>query len=86
MASRHPRIQVARDPELTAAIERGRNLVGPRAPASKVVRALALRGAAALDEDHEAAERARQFLHDVADGRAALDPEALATVRDRAWA
>lgn len=86
MASRHPRIQVARDPELTAAIERGRSLVGPRAPASKVVRALALRGAAALDEDREAAERARRFLHDVADGRAGLDPEALATVRDRAWA
>ncbi|MDQ3631787.1 MAG: hypothetical protein M3417_11080 [Actinomycetota bacterium] len=86
MASRHPRIQVARDPDLAAAIERGRSLVGPGAPASQIVRALALRGAAALDEDREAAERARQFLYDVADGRAAFDPAALETVRDRAWA
>jgi len=86
MASRHPRIQVPRDPDLAAAIERGRQLVGPGAPTSQVVRALALRGAAALEDDQGAAERARRFLHDVADGRSELDPDALRSVRDRAWA
>jgi len=85
MSSRHPRIQVARDPVLAAAIERGRRLVGPGAPASQVVRALALRGAAALEDDQGAADRARQFLHDVADGRTDLDSDALRSVRDRAW-
>ncbi len=85
MASRHPRIQVARDPDLAAAIERGRALVGPGAAASQVVRALAIRGAAALDDDLGAADRARSFLHDVADGRAGLDAESLRSVRERAW-
>lgn len=85
MATRHPRIQIARDPDLAAAIERGRALVGPGAAASQVVKALALRGAAALDDDREAADRARSFLHDVAGAQVDLDAESLRSVRERAW-
>jgi hypothetical protein len=85
MASRHPRIQVPRDPELDAAIRRGRKIVGAREPASQIVRALALRGAAALEEDREAADRARDFLIAVAEGSAGLDLERLRTARERAW-
>jgi len=50
-----------------------------------VIRALALRGAAALDADREADERARDFLVAVAEGTSGLDLERLRTVRDRAW-
>lgn len=85
MSSRHPRIQVPRDPELKQAIDRGRQLVGAGAPASQVVRALALRGAQALSEDHEAEQRTRQFMASVAEGNSGIDLESLLTVRDRAW-
>jgi hypothetical protein len=85
VANRHPRIQVPRDPELDAAIRQGRKMVGAREPASRVVRLLALRGAAALEEDREAADRARDFLIAVADGSAGLDLERLRTVHERAW-
>lgn len=85
MASRHPRIQVPRDPELEAAIRRGREIADADAPVSQVVRALALRGAAALESDHRAAEHSRRFLIKVADGASGLDLAGLRTVRDRAW-
>lgn len=85
MSTRHPRIQVPCDPEVQRAIERGRALAGPGAPASQVVRALALRGAAALDADREAEHKAREFLVSVAEGSSGLDLERLRTVRDRAW-
>jgi len=52
---------------------------------SQVIHDLAVRGAAALEEDHDAQERARNFLVSVADGTSGLDLEALRTVRDRAW-
>ncbi|MGI8440551.1 MAG: hypothetical protein ACR2NV_10250 [Thermoleophilaceae bacterium] len=64
---------------------RGRVLVGPGAPASQIIRALALRGAAALEEDHESERRARDFMLSVAEGSSPLDLEHLRTVRDRAW-
>lgn len=85
MASRHPRIQVPADPELEAAVARGRRVVGASAPASQVVRALALRGAAALDEDIAARQRAADFLVSVAEGTSGLDLDGLRTVRERAW-
>lgn len=85
MASRHPRIQVPGDPELQRAIARGRTLTGPNVPASQVVRALALRGASALDADHEQEARARDFLVAVAEGRSGVDLERLRDVRERAW-
>jgi hypothetical protein len=85
MATRHPRIQVPRDPELQRAIVRGRELTGAAAPASQVVRALALRGAAALEADQAAADRARDFLVRVAEGTSGLDLARLRDVRERAW-
>jgi len=85
MASRHPRIQVPRDPELDRAIVRGRGILGPGAPSSQVVHALAVRGAAALDQDRQTQQRARDFLISVADETSGLDLERLRSVRDRAW-
>jgi hypothetical protein len=85
VASRHPRVQVPVDPEVADAIERGRRVVGRDAPASRVLRALALRGAAAMDSDADAEAAARDFLLSVADGTSGLDLEGLRTVRDRAW-
>lgn len=85
VSSRHPRIQVPRDPELKQAIDRGRQLVGVNAPASQVVRALALRGAEALSEEHEAERRAQEFMASAAEGNSGIDLESLRTVRHRAW-
>jgi hypothetical protein len=70
------------DPEVAEAIERGRRVVGRDAPASRVLRALVLRGAAAMESDEAVA---REFLLSVADGTSGLDLDALRTVRDRAW-
>ncbi|HWX46368.1 MAG TPA: hypothetical protein VNY52_13750 [Solirubrobacteraceae bacterium] len=85
MASRHPRIQVPRDPDLDRAITRARGVFGPRTPSSQVVHALAVRGAATLEQDRQAEERARDFLLSVADGNSGLDLERLRGARDRAW-
>jgi hypothetical protein len=85
MASRHPRIQVRRDRELDRAIARGRSMLGPGAPSSQVVHALAVRGAAALEQDRQAESRARDFLISVAEGDSGLDLERLRDVRERAW-
>ena len=85
MPTRHPRIQVPRDPDLDRAIARGRALLGPGTPSSQVVHALAVRGATALEQDRQAEEQAREFLLTVADGASGLDLESLRSVRDRAW-
>ena len=85
MSSRHPRIQVPRDPELDRAIARGQALLGIDTPASRVVHDLALRGLAALEQDAAASEAGRDFLIAVADGVSGLDLDSLRTVRDRAW-
>lgn len=60
-------------------------MLGPGAPSSKIVHALAVRGAAALDQDREARDRARDFLISAAEGSPGLDLEELRNVRDRAW-
>jgi hypothetical protein len=85
MASRHPRVQVSRDPDLERAIKRGRNMLGPSTPTSRVVRELALRGAEAFESDQVAARKAIDFALSVADGTSGLDLEGLKTARDRAW-
>ncbi|MEX1141514.1 MAG: hypothetical protein WEB79_04300 [Thermoleophilaceae bacterium] len=85
IATRHPRIQVPRDPVLDAAIERARALAGPGVPASQIVRDLALRGVEAIEVEHAAASDAAGFLVDVAEGRSGLGLDALRTVRSRAW-
>ncbi len=85
VASRYPRIQVPRDPELERAIARGRSIVGPEAPASQIVRALAIRGADAVASDEAAAAAGRDFLVSVAEGTSGLDLDRLRDVRERAW-
>lgn len=60
-------------------------MLGAGAPSSKIVHALAVRGAAALDRDREAEDRARDFLISAAKGSSGLDLEELRDVRDRAW-
>lgn len=51
VATSHRRIAVIRDPELDAALRRVGPLVGPDLPAATLLRALALRGAAAVEAD-----------------------------------
>jgi hypothetical protein len=85
MASRHPRVQVPVDAEVAEAIVRGRRVVGEDAPASRVLRALVLRGADAVETDAEAERAASEFLVSVAQGSSGLDLDALRTARDRAW-
>ena len=60
-------------------------MLGPRVPSSKVVHELAIRGAAALERERGADQRAREFLVSVADGASGLDLPRLRAVRDRAW-
>jgi hypothetical protein len=85
MASRHPRIQIPRDPDLDRAIARGRALIGPDAPASQVVHELALRGVEVMEAEAAQRDAGRSFLVAVAEGRSGLDLDGLRTVRDRAW-
>jgi hypothetical protein len=85
VTSRHPRIQVPRDPELERAITHARAVLGPGEPMSRLVHQLAVRGAAEIELDRRAQERARDLLTNVADGTSGLDLERLRSVRDRAW-
>jgi len=85
MASRHPRVQVSRDPELESAIRRGRAAMGPSTPTSRVVRELALRGAEAVESDRAAAARAVEFAIEVAEGASGMDLGSLQSARERAW-
>ena len=84
-AHRNTRVQVSRDPALDRAIKRGRAVLGPSTPTSRVLRELALRGAEAFDSDEVAEQRAADFALSVADGTSGLDLESLRTVRERAW-
>ena len=83
--SRNARVQVPRDPELERAIKRGRAVLGPSAPTSRVVRELALRGAEAFESDQAAERRAIEFALSFAEGTSGLDLESLRSVRERAW-
>jgi len=85
MASRFPRVQVSRDPDLERAIKRGRAALGTATPTSRIVRELALRGAEALENDRAATQNAADFALSVADGTSGLDLARLRTARDRAW-
>lgn len=66
MAGRYPRIHVARDPELEAALDRTRPLLEPSETRSLAahVRALALRGAERLAEEVGSAAELRRELHE----------------------
>lgn len=73
MATANPRVQVTVDPELGEAL----SAIDPH-PASKsrLIRDLALRGAAAREEERERREAATDFFLKVADGEIGLDLEA----------
>jgi len=83
--SRYARVQVPRDPELERAIRRGRAVLGPSAPTSRVVRELALRGAEAFESDQAAEQKAIEFALSFSAGTSGLDLEGLRSVRERAW-
>jgi hypothetical protein len=81
MATANPRVQVTVDPELGEAL----SSIDPR-PASKsrLIRDLALRGAAVEEEQRARREEAIEFLCKVADGEIPYDFEALGEiVRER---
>jgi hypothetical protein len=59
--------------------------MGPGVPLSRVLHELAIRGAAAFEQDRRAQEHARDFLVSVAEGTSELDYKRLRDVRDRAW-
>lgn len=73
------------DPDVADAISRARRVIGDDAPASQVLRTLALRGADAVEADADAERSARDFLVSVAEGTSGLDLARLRTARDRAW-
>lgn len=66
MASKYPRLGVARDPELEEALARTRPLLDPSETRSAAaqVRALALRGAEGLAEEAGSAAELRRELHE----------------------
>jgi len=87
MASKHPRLGVARDPELAQALTETRGLLDERDTRSQAahVRALALRGAEALIEadDDPAAEARRRFREKYNVSQpATADPRTLEVPRD----
>lgn len=77
MATKHPRLGVARDPELDAALARTRRLLSEKETRSAAahVRALALRGAdSLLDSDDPGADFRRRLYEDFDVTPSASDP------------
>jgi hypothetical protein len=83
--TRHRRIPVTSDPELTEALAR----VAPHfadAPAAKIVRDLALKGAEVLEREQSERQEAIERLVDVASRRSDLiDWAVLEGMDDTAW-
>jgi hypothetical protein len=77
MPTRHPRVQVTIDPELEEALEAFGARAGGR---SRLIRDLALRGAAAERVERERALVAREFLLRVVRGETDYDPAVAAEV------
>jgi hypothetical protein len=79
MASKHPRVQVTVDPELSeamAAVD-----AHPKSK-SKLIRDLALRGAEVTAEEQQRREEAKEFFRKVARGEIDYDFDALGEVLD----
>jgi hypothetical protein len=70
MATKNPRVQVTVDPELAEAMA---SVDAHPKSRSRLIRDLALRGAAATEEDRVRRERAKVFLRKVASGEIDLD-------------
>jgi len=85
MPTKHPRINVTKDPELAEAIARSRPLLNGTAEAA-IVRDLAIRGAHALAADEELRTKAIEELVRLStDPGSGLDRQALLDVRRTAW-
>jgi metal-responsive CopG/Arc/MetJ family transcriptional regulator len=77
MPTSHPRVQVTVDGELAEALD----AVDPRPSSrSRLIRDLALRGAAAARAERERQEESRAFLLSVVRGETAYDPAAAAAL------
>jgi metal-responsive CopG/Arc/MetJ family transcriptional regulator len=77
MPTSHRRVQVTVDAELAEALD----AVDPRPPSrSRLIRDLALRGAAATRADRERQDASRAFLLSVVRGETDYDPSAAADV------
>lgn len=85
MPTRHRRIPVTSDPELTDALARVQHHYAG-APTSKIVRELAIRGAEALEREQQERERAVERLIDLAARRTDLiDWDELEEIDQLAW-
>jgi hypothetical protein len=81
MPTRHERIGVVKDDELSAALESVAGLVAPGVPTAKLVRDLALRGAQALREEGERRGEALRQLAEWSTGdNPPWDPAVLARI------
>jgi hypothetical protein len=83
MPTKHPRINVTKDPELAEAIARARPLLNG-APEAKIVHDLAIRGAEALGADEEIRAKAIEELIAWSLGEN-IDRETLLRVDELAW-
>lgn len=83
MPTKHPRINVTKDPELAAAIARARPLLNG-APEATIVHDLAIRGAEALAEDEALRREALEDLlaWSLSDE---MDRETLRNIDELAW-
>ena len=68
MPTRHERIGVVKDDELSAALQSVAGIVPPNTPAATLVRDLAIRGASALRQDEERRAAALRQLADWSTG------------------
>jgi hypothetical protein len=85
MPTKHPRIAVTQDEELSAALEKVAALTGD-APAARVVHDLAVKGAEALLTEDAARKAAIERLIELSTKRLpAIDWDYLENVRDTAW-
>ena len=85
MPTRHQRIPVTNDPELADALRRVSRYYAD-APAARVVRDLALKGAEALEREEQEQTEAFERLVALSTGRgAAIDWDALERVDKLAW-
>jgi hypothetical protein len=85
MPTKHPRINVTKDPELARAIARSRPLLNGTGEAT-IVHDLAIRGAEALAADEELRAKAiKELVRLSTDPDSELDRDALLDVRQTAW-
>jgi hypothetical protein len=85
MPTRHKRIPVTQDPELTEALQRVAAYYPGAAPA-RVVHDLAVRGAAAVIEERQRAEDALEQLVSLSTERSSLiDWDVLEQIDELAW-